>query len=527
MPVEPTIEQYLAGILAGLPDGSNFPWWPPDCFAICLTLLKQPGAYTQLLQDWPPDRGKDEALANWTSSVRDLGAEWRTALRLGLGPQFNGLSNEWEQVCRSFKRQLWTVAKDRDLLKTLMKLVAVADEASEGVGAPEDMGEDDLFLRQTRAFLWDDATLGVRVDHARVRVLPRMHTPQNGLTERSVSLYLSMCDGGEVTPRWLSTPFLQPDSINLLLVPWPSEVLVSQFRDVTDTAMTELPGGLGFFTYDILRGDDLVALVGSLHAEAKRKLGRIDGIVLPELSITDEQFRGLRNRLPAECFLVAGVGRGATDGQRGTNQVRLSFPSLEDVVQRKHHPWKLDEEVIQYGLGGVLTPYREWWEYVDCTDRHLSFISMSEDLVMCALVCEDLARPDPVANIVRAVCPNLVIALLMDGPQTKERWAARYATVLADDPGCSVLSLTSLGMAQLSRPQTGPNRSRVVALWKDRFKGATEIELPQGSDAIAISLSTRYDEEFTADGRGDGGTAAYPTLSGVHPIGAATRTKQR
>jgi len=83
-------------------------------------------------------------------------------------------------------------------------------------------------------------------------------------------------------------------------------------------------------------------------------------------------------------------------------------------------------------------------------------------------------------------------------------------------------------MAQLSSPETGkPSRSRVVALWKDRFKGATEIELPEGSSAIAISLSTRYGEEFTADGRGDGGTAAYPTLSGVHPIDAPPSTKQR
>ena len=124
---------------------------------------------------------------------------------------------------------------------------------------------------------------------------------------------------------------------------------------------------------------------------------------------------------------------------------------------------------------------------------------------------------------VRTVGPNLVVALLMDGPQTKERWAARYATVLADDPGCSVLSLTSLGMAQLSRPQVGPDRSRLVALWKDRFNGATEIELPPGNDAIAVSLSIRYREEFTADGRGDGGSAAFPILSGVHPISAGKK----
>jgi len=53
---------------------------------------------------------------------------------------------------------------------------------------------------------------------------------------------------------------------------------------------------------------------------------------------------------------------------------------------------------------------------------------------MCALVCEDLARPDPVANIVRAVGPNLVIALLMDGPQTKVTF--RQACMTPDSPSC-------------------------------------------------------------------------------------------
>jgi hypothetical protein len=523
MPVEPTIGEYLSGILPRLRGGdTKFPWWPPDLFALCLALLKQTGAYAQLLQNWPPDQIPDDALGHWTSSVRELGAQWRTDLQLKRpfsDLNIKGLGDEWELLCKAFRQQLSTVERNRPLLRAVMKLVAVADEASEGVGAPEDADEDDFFLVSTRAFLRKDATLGLEIDHARVRVLPRMHTPQNGLTERSLSLYLSMCDAGEVTPRWLSTPFLQHDSINLLLIPWPHEVLVSQFRDVTDTATTKLPDGFGFFTYGSLASEDLIGLVESSHAEAKRKLGRIDGVVLPELSITDEQFRSLRDSLPPECFLVAGTGRVGVDGRRGTNEVRLSFPPLQEVVQKKHHPWKLNEaQIIQYGLGGILSPSREWWEYADLADRRLDFVAMSEDLVICALVCEDLARPDPVANIVRAVGPNLVIALLMDGPQTKERWAARYATVLADDPGCSVLSLTSLGMAQLSRPESGPSRPRVVALWKDAFRGATEIELPEGRNAVALSLSIRYQEEFTADGRGDDNNAAFLILSGVHPI---------
>jgi hypothetical protein len=115
----------------------------------------------------------------------------------------------------------------------------------------------------------------------------------------------------------------------------------------------------------------------------------------------------------------------------------------------------------------------------------------------------------------------------MDGPQTKERWAARYATVLADDPGCSVLALTSLGMTRLSRPDSGLSRSRVVALWKDAFKGATEIELPEGHEAVAVSLSIRYREEFTADGRGDDSAAAFPILAGAHPIADPRTSRTR
>ena len=528
MSVEPTIGQFLAGILPRLQNDTKFPSWPPDLFALSLALLKRTGAYNRVLQDWPPDRDNEDTLENRTSRIRRLGGDWRTAIRLGQKEQFNVLNEEWEALCRSFDRPLSAV-RSRLLCEAVMKLVAVADEASEGVGAPEDIEEDDFFLRATRAFLIDYASACCDIDPAILRVLPRMHTPQNGLTDRSLSLYLSLCDASQVAPQWLSTPFLGHNSINLLLIPRPNEVLVSQFRDVTDSATAELPEDFGFFTYDLLGYDeDFIGRVEALYGEAKRKLGRIDGVVLPELAITDRQFRDLRSKLPTDCFLVAGVGRSADAGKRGVNEVRLGFPPLDDLAQKKHHPWKLNEaQVVQYGLGGVLTPSRDWWEYTDFTDRCLNFVSISQDIVVCALICEDLARPDPVADIVRTVGPNLVIALLMDGPQTKERWAARYATVLADDPGCSVLALTSLGMTRLSRPDSGLSRSRVAALWKDAFKGATEIELPEGHEAVAVSLSIRYREEFTADGRGDDSAAAFPILAGAHPIADPRTSRTR
>ena len=108
----------------------------------------------------------------------------------------------------------------------------------------------------------------------------------------------------------------------------------------------------------------------------------------------------------------------------------------------------------------------------------------------------------------------------MDGPQLATRWSARYATVLADDPGSSVLALTSLGMAQLSRPtNVSPIRNRVIGLWKDAVKGVpVEVELPHDAEAVVLSLAVDFVEEWTADGRGDGGRAGFPVLVGIHAI---------
>jgi hypothetical protein len=134
-------------------------------------------------------------------------------------------------------------------------------------------------------------------------------------------------------------------------------------------------------------------------------------------------------------------------------------------------------------------------------------------LTLCVLICEDLARPDPAGDLIRAIGPNLVIALLMDGPQLANRWPNRHATILADDPGSSVLTLTSLGMAQLSRPAAGPSRCRVIALWKEEGAASVEIELPPEHHAAVLSISIKSSVDWSADGRNREG--AIPSLTGV------------
>jgi hypothetical protein len=187
-------------------------------------------------------------------------------------------------------------------------------------------------------------------------------------------------------------------------------------------------------------------------------------------------------------------------------------------MQAKHHRWCLDRnQILQYGLGGMLPASRYCWEHTDIGQRVVRFTTLGSSMTMSVLVCEDLARQDPVSDILRAVGPNLVVALLMDGPQLRSRWPSRYASVLAEDPGCSVLTLTSLGMAKRSQAHPGePDRSGVIALWRDVFYGERELELRAGEDAAVLSLSCNSLEEFSADGRGDGGSALFPVFAGLH-----------
>lgn len=252
---------------------------------------------------------------------------------------------------------------------------------------------------------------------------------------------------------------------------------------------------------------------------------------MPELSLTRdalgkmtvEMTQQRRAVLIAEVCEPAGAGTAGSASNYGRNYVAFEVPAPTREVgvrpQQKHHRWKLDRnQILQYGCATNLSHDKEWWEYIEIAQREIAFVSMNPWLTMSVLICEDLARQDPVAEIIRAVGPNLVIALLMDGPQLSSRWSARYATVLADDPGCSVLTLTSIGMATMSRPP-GKAVSRVVGLWKDAVRpDPVEIVLPEGADAIVLTLSAENHEEFTADGRSDGGTTGYPILAGIHPV---------
>jgi hypothetical protein len=259
----------------------------------------------------------------------------------------------------------------------------------------------------------------------------------------------------------------------------------------------------------------------AMAKEAEQRVGSLDAVVMPELALSSYDYRAARAALLRRGLLfVCGVGN-----RRAENRLNVDVPLSKNhavhLRQRKHHRWKIDENQIkQYGLGARLNLANSYWERIAVDDRKLMFVVLRNWLVATALICEDLARHDPVGELIRGIGPNLVIALLMDGPQLEGRWASRYAAGLADDPGSSVLSVTSLGMAELSRPpSTKEPPSRVVALWKDAFCGRPqELAIPHGSDGLVITLAVRHSRETTADLRTGGNQASFPTLAGVHPV---------
>ncbi len=277
---------------------------------------------------------------------------------------------------------------------------------------------------------------------------------------------------------------------------------------------------------------------------AEPYVDKIHGIVLPELALSPEEFLAVeRVAVRRGAILISGVRAPASAETNGMPVNACAFQPLGITAvqkyastpgpiwnamrqfQLKHHRWCLDRnQILQYGLGGRIPASRDCWERSFIGRRDINFVTLGSWLTTCVLICEDLARQDPVTEVIRAVGPNLVFALLMDGPQLRGRWASRYASVLAEDPGCSVLTMTSLGMASRSRPRESVevDRSRTIALWRDAIYGEQEISLGAGDDACVLSLVCKKRQEFTIDGRGDNQQAAFPVFAGATPFPSQT-----
>jgi hypothetical protein len=534
-----TLKSLLEYLLPGSTSGAGHLRWPPDVFGVCAYVLKLSGSYVEVLRAWPP-QGKlrrQPPGANWANWVREVGQRWREVSTYPNRPLPPEVSDLWKRVMKEGATQVGLLATKRELATCLLQLVAMADEASAGAGIPQS-GPKDRFWQQASELLagvdTGQSTLGLALSATQMRVLPKQHSPRGGLTLRSLTHHLALHLGSEVTPFWYTIPQSSTTShnVNLLVAPWPLKLRPSQFGPAGG-ALENMPKGYGFVEFKT--DDDPAAVatwVSQLIDAAVLTVGAVDGVVFPEASLSLKEYEQVKKVvLSRGAFLIAGVLREAKNANEPCSNLLMFDASRGgapmNIEQSKHHRWRLDRPQIEmYGLGGKLDPTMEWWEHIALGPREVHFVSLNEQLSLCCLICEDLARQDPVADLVRSVGPNLVVALLMDAPQLGVRWPARYATVLADDPGSSVLTVTSAGMVDLTRPPRSAKPSRSVGLWKDARSDFVELELPRGADGLVLSLCTEMVEEWTADGRSDRGVTGYPRLGGVHAVSVSPAVKR-
>src|SRR5262249_25830951 len=400
-----------------------------------------------------------------------------------------------------------------------------ATERSDGRGVGQRAGARELLVRTGSL---------ARMAPRHVRVLPKVRTPPTG--RPAFSRYACVRGAGlEASWNKMPTRHLGTDPraeyVHLLLLPWPLRVRESDFRAVEGSVQGLERDPFGFFEFAPAERLDL-DLVDRVLIAALDEVDDVDVVVLPEAAIDETEIDELEAVLDRHgvVYLTAGVRqRSPGPGQLPCNWVHTGVnPRLRKgagppdgsgrewfhIRQNKHHRWSLDEsQIYQYHLAGALHPHVRWWEAMEIPAPSLQFVSLGEAITVVALVCQDLAVTDEIAAVIRSVGPTVVFTVLLDGPQLASRWAARYASVFADDPGSVVVTLTSFGMAQRSRPP-GQEASPIVALLKDADQGFREIPLEPGAQAVLLTAAGSRTIRRTADGR-------RPVDTGTHYFGAA------
>jgi len=439
--------------------------------------------------------------------------EWRIAARTETGILPQWILQHWATLTEARYTPLSELRLGRpvEVCEALITLHAVADEACSRLTERVDPALDQGFERKAWALLDEHGSLS-RISAARIRIVPKTHFSPRGLTIRSLSRYLAL-SYETVDLRWrrVEADLPSPESIggtrdyNVVLAPWPLSVDGQAFRPVEGRLRNMDTDQFGFFEFDPGSGLDRPRISGLMEA-AHRQTPRIDAVVLPEAAVEPSDIDFLEGVLAEHdvALLFTGVRERSGRDDFGRNYLHLGVRGAGGWMayrQEKHNRWCLDERQIRrYHLTRALDPTKQWWEAIDLPERSVQIIDVGMGATAAPLICEDLARLDEVNDVLRRVGPSIVLAVLLDGPQLPFRWPCRYASVLADDPGSAVLTLTSFGMAARSTPRGKP-RSRVIAMWNDPTSGFHELDLARGASGILITASVGTKTGWTADGR--------------------------
>lgn len=518
--------------------------WPPDIFGIAAYVLHKTGAYRHVVSNrWWKTTQKKHA-----EKMTELGARWLDAVaRKRQAPaSVRGL---WNKIMAGLQLPVLELDRDenKDMVAALLDLLAIADSACVQFGLPpkKPLGRSGAgkllsdVLRRAEELLFGlhvadgTSTLAMHIDPLMLCVLPKTRTPQTGLTIRSLSHHLAIWPRDETSPYWnvLFTEQSQWEAsrFNLLLVPWPYEIKPDQFSASDDARCGRHFMDEHFRCFDYTPPDSMDWIEKTLPslldtAVNKTNEDALHGVVFPELAFRNAtEFSAAYRQVQKVCpgaFLLAGVAEDDSPEPQAGNHAWFAAPLIggDDVIftQAKHHRWQLNEPQIQrYHLTKRLQTAKLWWESSPIAPRSQLLLALKPWMAFSFLICEDLARQEPAARLLRSIGPNLIIALLLDGQQLEHRWPGRYASVLAEDPGSSVLTLTSLGMVVQGKT-TAENAQEVkwkkehpgdrhrtcnIGLWRDFEGSTTPVAIDQEDHGVVLSLKRLEIDEYSADGR--------------------------
>ena len=561
-----TIEDVLNGTLRRGDNNLSFqhpPVLPANLFVVCAQLLEQSGAYHHVA---PASRPGESSPRRLIVDDKLRRRAIRAAKRWCDAPEKPPARVEklWRELVKSREVPVFQPG-ETDLppwWSHTLELLMIADEASAGLGFDPNNNFAQPFSRAmkelSRKLSKDErAPQAVErglisyatIDNAIACVQAKSRTPGLGCTLRSLTHHLALLPPrGSVRARWVGPNQAKSKTtvadlakpLNLLLVPFPYRVDPNAFRDLGG------PSNARWRWFGVeptwapasqSKRSAFIEFVRDLLNAAKARVTHVHGLIFPELALDWRLFAELGDFLSKTGevdFLITGLAQDR-NRKRGNfvgivpyfliPQKSMHRGLWQDyaLVREKHHRWKLtDTQIKDYQLENQLSPEFHWWEKIDLTSRSMDIFVYRGHTTLTTLICEDLARIDPCQTVLRAIGPNLVITLLMDGPQLPERWAARYATVLAEDPGSSVLSFTSWGLIARQNDFGTYGQQSSIALWKDQQSRTKKIELSRDAWAVCLSLENTPLTEFTLDGRSDEGASHIWTLR-RNPIMVAPR----
>lgn len=398
-------------------------------------------------------------------------------------------------------------------------------------------------------------------------VFPKTRVSTSGCSHRNFSRNLTLLPKtGSVRCHWHmpSEPLADDNEkpIDILVIPFPYSISAKCFVDLHDPKKSmkqDTNVRSGWANFEIKQRwldetEDLKGLCRKLLRSARADVDTVNGIIFPEYSLTFDLFleicQDLKEIEPTLEFVVAGASNNCDSRERpnGNHVLTCVWHKLDEngeeiaIVdqgtpgtgeedqkrkkqekqsrailssRRKHHRWMLTpQQLTQYSVTSSLDPRVNWWEAHNIGQRELHFFPFRRRSTFTSMICEDLARSDPCHEVLRSVGPNLVFVLLMDGPQIANRWSARYASSLSDDPGCSVLTVTSLGLIERSNRTREHPKQEAVAFFSGPF-GQTPLLLPSdGAKGILITLTGESEpNRATIDGRSDSSSRAWKLTS--------------